>query len=349
MSAAPDKDPARQPAAAGPNTRTPMLVSLALLLGVAALLLAAVDWYGFRRESAARDAELAALKQSMSSLQQSAALKSALDAQAVALQQSLKAENDRLDSLDSGLADMRKHSEEGREAWIKAEAASLLVAANEEIEIRANPVLAIKALQQADARLKLLSDPRLIAVRQEIAREINALRAVPQADIAGMAVALTGLAGNVGDLSLKRSVPEHYVPGGAPGVVPPQTGLSLWQKFRAGAERLLADMFTLRRRGQPLEPLLSPREELFLRLNLELKLDTARAALLDREGPAFHDSIHSSRLWLETFFDTRDKAVGAAVKQLNGMEQQPVTPPLPDLSASLALLRQLETPRNAAP
>ena len=49
MSAAPDKHPGRQPAPARPHTQTPMLVSLALLLGVAALLLAAVDWYGSRR------------------------------------------------------------------------------------------------------------------------------------------------------------------------------------------------------------------------------------------------------------------------------------------------------------
>ncbi|HEV2111581.1 MAG TPA: uroporphyrinogen-III C-methyltransferase, partial [Gammaproteobacteria bacterium] len=202
---------------------------------------------------------------------------------------------------------------------------------------------------QADARLKLLSDPRLIAVRQEIAREINALRTVPQADVAGMAVSLTGLAASADALPLRRSVPEHYVPGGNTGVQPLEQNPNLWQKFKGGAERLLSDMFTLRRRSQPLEPLLSPREELFLRLNLELKLETARAALLDREGPAFHDSVHSARLWLESYFDSRDKGVAAALQQLSAMENQPLSPPLPDVSASLALLRQLEAPRATAP
>ncbi|MFI4920456.1 MAG: uroporphyrinogen-III C-methyltransferase [Gammaproteobacteria bacterium] len=349
MSAAPDKTSGRQQAPARPHTQTPMLVSVALLLGAAALLLAAINWYGLRREDEARDVQLATLNQDLAALQQAAAQKSALDAESAAVQQSLKAEADRLDSLDSSLNDMRKHSEEGRDAWIKAEAASLLVDANEETEIRADPSLAIKALQQADARLKLLSDPRLIAVRQEITREINALRAVPQADIEGMAVALTGLAESVGNLPLKRSVPEHYVPGGSTGAAPAEVSPNLWQRFKAATARLLDDMFTLRHRSQPLEPLLSPREELLLRLNLELKLDTARAALLDHEGPAFHDSVVSAHNWLAAYFDPNNKAVGAALQQLGGMQQQPVSPKLPDLSASLTLLRQLETPRNAAP
>ena len=348
MSAAPNRDPGgREPLSL--NTRTPLQVSLALLLAAVALLLAAVDWYSDRHAGAARDTEIASLQQQLASLQQGAAQKSALDAQNAAVQLSLKAESDRLDALDSGLADIRKHSEEGREAWIKAEAASLLVAANEETQLRNDPALAIKALQQADARLKLLSDPRLISVRQEIAREIGSLRALPQPDVEGMAVSLNGLAAGIDALPLKRSVPEHYVPGGSNDAPAGEPNPGLWQRFKAGAERLLSDMFTLRRRSQPLEPLLAPREELFLRLNLELKLETARAALLDRRAQAFHDSVHGARAWLESYFDVHDKAVAAALQQLTSMEQLPVAPALPDLGASLAMLRQLEPPRATAP
>ena len=347
MSAAPDRTPGKPLTAVPPHTRTPMLVSVALLLGGTGLLLAVFSWFQFRHESREHDAELATLSRDLGTLQQAAALKSALDAQNAALQQSLKALNDREDTLDSGLADMRKHSEEGRDAWIKAEAASLLVAANEEVQLRGDPALAIKALQQGDARLKLLSDPRLIAVRQEITREINALRAVPQPDMDGMAVSLTGLAESVDRLPLKRNVPEHYIPGGS--AAPTELPATVWQKVHAAMERLFADMFTVRRRGQPLEPLLAPREELFLRLNLELKLENARAALLNHQGQAFHDSVTGARAWLAAYFDPQNPAVKAAIQQLDVMGQQAVAPRLPDLSTSLNLLRQLETPRTAAP
>jgi uroporphyrin-3 C-methyltransferase len=310
------------------------------------LLLAGVDWYRLRTSQT----QQTALEQRLAALQESAAPKDTLAAQDAAAQQALKGLGMRLDDLDSAYTELRKHSEEGRDAWIKAEAAALLVAANEEVAIRADPALALKALQQADERLKLISDPRLIAVRQEIARESIALRAVPQPDIEGMAVALIGVAGSVDSLPMKRSVPEHYRSGGdlSTDVTSADTG-GLWARFKAAVARLGADMFTVRRHDLPVEPLLAPREEFLLRRNLELRLESTRSALLGHEGRAFSDSARAAQIWLQDYFDTRDKVVAAAVQQLQAMQQQDIAPRLPDLSASLLLLRQLETPRNAAP
>src|ERR1041384_2044547 len=171
---------------AAPEARRSGLASFSLLLAVIALLLAGVSWYRLRQ---AQDTT-ATLQQQLDDLKQNAALKDALAADAADTESSLKAMGSRIDELDSSFSDLRKHSEEGRDAWIKAEAASLLVAANEELQLRAGPSLALKALEQADGRLRLLSDPRLIAVRQEIAREETALRSLPQADLGGMAVQL---------------------------------------------------------------------------------------------------------------------------------------------------------------
>jgi len=330
---------------AAPERRS-ALAPLGFLLAAAALLLAGADWYRLRDS----EAQQAALERRLTALQETAAQKDALAAQDAADQQALKGLGMRLDDLDSAYAELRKHSQEGRDAWIKAEAASLLVAANEEVAIRADPALALKALQQADERLKLISDPRLIAVRQEIARENLALRAVPQSDLEGMAVALTGIADSVDSLPMKRSVPEHYQSGGnlSTDAASADTG-GLWARFKAAVARLGADMFTIRRHDLPVEPLLAPREEFLLRRNLELRLESARNALLGHQGRAFSDSTRAAQLWLQDYFDTRDKVVASAVQQLQAMQQQDIAPKLPDLSASLLLLRQLETPRNAAP
>jgi len=342
MNAAPD---ARSNSPRAGQASAASLSALGFLLALAALLFAGFDWYRLQQAQEAQ----AAAEQRLTALQDSAALKSAVADQDASLQQALKVEGVRLDELDAAYADLRKHSEEGRDAWLKAEAASLLVGANEEVEIRRDPALALKALAEADQRLKLVSDPRLIAVRQEIARESNALRAVPQADVEGMAVKLAGFAANVDSLPLNRTTPEHYAPGGNlndTGAPAPQ---GLWEKFKAALGRLAGDMFTLRRHDVPVEPLLSPKEEFLLRRNLELKLEAARSALLNREGQAFHDSVRSAGAWLTTYFDLQNGGVKGAVQELDAMQQQDIAPKLPDLSASLARLRELESPRNAAP
>src|SRR5690242_205823 len=116
---------------AAPERRS-ALAPLGFLLAAAALLLAGADWYRLRDS----EAQQAALERRLTALQESAAQKDALAAQDAADQQALKGFGMRLDDLDSAYAELRKHSQEGRDAWIKAEAASLLVAANEEVAIR---------------------------------------------------------------------------------------------------------------------------------------------------------------------------------------------------------------------
>lgn len=329
---------------AAPEAHRSGLASFGLLLAVVALLLAGVSWYRLRQ---AQD-QTAALQQQLDDLKQNVALKDALAADAADTENSLKALGSRIDELDSSFSDLRKHSEEGRDAWIKAEAASLLVAANEELQLRADPALALKALEQADGRLRLLSDPRLIAVRQEIAKETAALRALPQADLEGMAVTLTTMAAGVGTLPLKRGVPEHYQPGGNLGETP-VAGTGFWDRLKTAALRVSATLFTVRRHGSNVEPLLSPNEEFLLRRNLELKLESARSALLEREDGAFQAGTHAAQAWLQDYFDTDDNGVKGAVQQLAGMQKQSIAPKLPDISASLVLLRKLELPAGAAP
>lgn len=347
MNASPE-GPGRTPARA--RSQPSFLPRLGFILALATLLLAGVEWNNLRRNESAETAELALLGQRLTALEEGAARKNELSAESAGTREALKSMNDRLDSLDASLADLRKRSEEGRDAWIKAEAASLLVAANEQTQIRADPALAVRALTEADERLKLLSDARLIPVRQEITREANLLRAVPQPDTVGMTAALSVLAGSVDKLPLKRTAPDHYTPDDAVApAVPPAAKPGLWERFKASLTRLVHDMFTLRRHGEPLQPLLEPREEYFLRRNLELRLDSARAALLERDDATFQDSVRGAALWLNSYFDGRDPAVKAALQQLGDMQQLSIAPKLPDISYSLTLLRQLETPRIGAP
>ncbi|HSN18666.1 MAG TPA: uroporphyrinogen-III C-methyltransferase [Gammaproteobacteria bacterium] len=337
MSAAPD---GRE----RPPARSGLLVSLGFVLAAAALLLAGLSWYRLRQSQD----QLAALQQQFAALQQSAATRDEVASDASDTQSTVKALIARQDALSDSLTELRAHSQAGRDAWIRAEAASLLMDANEEIALEADPARAQQALQQADARLKLLPDPRLIPVRQEIIRESDALSALPRADRQGMAVALTELAAGVDGLPLRRSAPTRYQPGGELGR-PARSDTGFWERFKAGFSRLTGALFTVRRHDQPVEPLLPPDQAFLLRRNLELKLETSRSALMERQGEVFQASAAAAEAWLKEFFDTSDNAVKSAIQQLDEMQKQQIAPKLPDISRSLLMLRQLEPPKATAP
>ena len=91
-------------------------------------------------------------------------------------------------------------------------------------------------------------------------------------------------------------------------------------------QRLGATLFTLRRHNTAVEPLLAPNEEFMLRRNLELKLESTRSALLQREDHAFQATPHTADTWLLEYFDNDDKAVKAAVQQLTDMQKQSSRP-----------------------
>lgn len=325
---------------------------LALLLAVIALAAVIAGGILFSRQQQHTDRQLAAklqrLDQRLTALSQSAAPRSELKNDAHNTRQSLKGFSDRLDSMQAALTALRRRSERGRDAWIEAEAATLLLAANDQVEINSNPQLALKALKAADARLKRLSDPQLIPVRQAIAKEVVALQAVPVPDVTGMAATLTSLSEAVPDYPLKRTAPVHYT-SPARAASASLEHPTLWQRLGTGIDRVARDIFTVHHRNTPVEPLLTPSEEYFLRQNLALRMAAARAALLEHNGAAFHDSVKLASHWLAIYFDTSDSRVSAAIADLAKMQQQKINPPLPDISASLMLLRRLESPSNTAP
>ena len=325
---------------------------LALAMAVLALVLVIAGWLNFERLqhrlTASLNSSLQQQTKQLDALLQAAATRSELNSDMAASQQSLKNLSDRLDSMQATLTDLRRRSEQGRDAWIKAEAASLLMAANEQVELNADPGMAIKALAAADDRLKLLSEPQLIPVRQLIAREQAALRAVPEVDITGMAATLTSLSETVSHWPLRRVVPERYEPGRHDAM--PQPAKTLWQRFKTGFESIFKDIITVHHRQKNIEPLLEPNQEYFLRQNLLLRLAAARAALLERDNGAFQNSAKLASQWLQDYFDTRNSSVKAAIQSLAKMQQQQINPKLPDISASLRLLRETEPGgRNKAP
>jgi uroporphyrin-3 C-methyltransferase len=221
-------------------------------------------------------------------------------------------------------------------AWQVAEIEYLLRLANHELQLGGRIDTALAALAAADGRLAALGEPRFVPVREAIAREKDSLRAVVQPDRTGKALALSSLIARVDALALAYGIPERQrvdadTPIGEAGV---------WERLRSRTTGIFRELVTVRHEDMPVRPLLAPEQEYFLRLNLKLKLESARLALLEDDPVVWRAALREARDWLDRWFDVDETAVSSAADELERLAATEIRPQRPDISRSLELLRQ---------
>ncbi len=257
--------------------------------------------------------------------------------------QSVEAHIDKLDEEQqsighriSVLASLLGRSERG---WTLAEVEYLLRIANQRLQLQRDVNTAQRALQAADERLREFADPHYLNVREQIARDLKAVEAVPAVDLDGLSVALSTALASLDQLPVAGA---HYDPAShAEGDETDQRptahtidelGALIWKS--------LSELFRLREHDQPVTPMLPPEREYFLRENLRLQLAAARLALLRNDQVQYGSSLRTANEWLDAYFDQADGGVRQLARQLAELAAVDISPALPDVSRSLALLRQ---------
>ncbi|HFD81228.1 MAG TPA: hypothetical protein ENK05_12675 [Gammaproteobacteria bacterium] len=235
--------------------------------------------------------------------------------------------------------------------WNLAEVEYLLRIASQRLQLQRDTVTAIAALKSADQRLRELADPQYLGVREQIARDIEAVESVPAVDVEGISARLKAALAQIDRLPVAGA---HYRPpasGGSAERSPQKTARSL-EELPAVVWDAVRELVTVRELERPVAPMLPPEREYFLRQNLRLQLEAARLALLRGDPLQYRDSLSTARSWLEGWFDTEDAGVRELSKQLQQLEAIDIRPALPDISASLRLLRRqmkLTARREALP
>lgn len=234
------------------------------------------------------------------------------------------------------LAALLGRSERG---WTLAEVEYLLRIANQRLQLQRDLITAGQALDAADERLRELADPHYLSVREQIALDLEAIKAVPAVDADGISVKLSAALQNIDKLPVAGT---HYEP-----VVPAET---VSQESKTTAQTLdelttliwtsLSELFRLREHDQPVEPMLPPDREYYLRENLRLQLAAARLALLRNDEVQYRSALQTASQWLHSYFDKDSAMVQQLTAELGQLAKVNISPVLPDVSASLRLLRQ---------
>jgi len=268
-------------------------------------------------------------------------------------QETLQTLSEKVGALDARLAEaqgqqlaleaMYQELSKSRDERLISEIEYVVTIAAQQLQLAGNVEAALIALSGADARLARVGQAQFLPIRKLINRDIERLKALPLADVPGIALKLEGVIASIDQLPLsfaQRTAQEV-------SEKPPKTGgagfwASLWRDMWGEVKHLIR----VERSDQSDPALLSPSQVFFLRENLKLRLIDARLALLQRDGRSFREDLLHASDWLTRYFDASAKSVGNAVVVLNKLAAADLTLELPTLSDTLASLRNFKTVRE---
>lgn len=336
------------PAAVEPRRRSATPITLlALALAFFAAAAAGSLWWQYRQFYVALDqadgetivslrelrADLRGLEDRLTELGEARQDTSGVIAQIVERINALPAQ---FSDLEQQIAAAQGVSADARGRWLRVQAEYFLNIANTELTLRASRSNAIAALQLADQRLLETGSPAFASVRERIAGELLALRGIQVPDIEGLSYSLSRLTASVADLPMRVPVADRDVALETDGGAEPGLG-RLWQSLK----NALAGMIRIERREPTDAYTLSRDAQVLVRRQLELELTLSRLGLVQTMPDLFAGSLASAQRLLEEHFDTAQPPVEGALALLEDMLAFDIAPSYPDISGSLAQLRNL--------
>ncbi|WP_342607771.1 uroporphyrinogen-III C-methyltransferase [Vibrio tritonius] len=209
-----------------------------------------------------------------------------------------------IESLQLAIADVK-----GRRPndWLLAEADYLVKMAGRKLYLEHDPETATQLMESADQRIAALNDPSLTTLRQAMSSDITALKSIPLIDRDGLVLRLVSLEQQIDQLPLANAIlPEaqqetHEVVS---------QDINDWRhNLITSLKDFASNFITFRSRDGNVIPLLSPKQDFYLRENLKAKLETAIRAVYDRQPEVFTSSLITAETWSGSFFNPDDKGV----------------------------------------
>lgn len=293
------------------------------------------------QEQQTLDAEIKAARQTLIEQEQLIQQhKNSTDEQQQQIRQEREQIQRQAQTMEQAVADISSKVGRSDNSWQIAEAEYLLRIANHKLALSHDVSTALAALQQADQRLHDSGDLSLLSIREQLAKEITALKSIPQLDVAGIAASLQSLSAQVPNLKLAgapltRAKTKDDEPEKSADTTERNLDTLLedsWRGFRK--------LMVIRHHNQPVSAMLPPAQQYFLYQNMQLQLESARLALLRGEDILYHSSLETASEWLGKFFDPKDSNTANLEQSIQQLNVHKLDRDMPDISASLNLLLQ---------
>ena len=273
-----------------------------------------------------------------------------LTARIAALEQTLAEQGATVEATRSAFADavaeQRRQAPPDARDWRLAEVEYLLRVANNRLLLERDATTAERLLGAADLILEELDDYALFDVRALLAEERLALREAGATNTQTLFLRLEALKDGLDELPAR--IPEYFrapatppsppSPPGSDTAAAPEEQASAW----AALLDRLANLYEFRtREGIAPRPLLRPDEAVYLEFNLRLALERAQLGALRNDQFLYRESLASARGWIDEHLDAESPAVQGLRREIDALLRFDVEAALPDISRSLARLREL--------
>ena len=245
--------------------------------------------------------------------------------------------------IDHNARELLEAGNRTRTDWLLAEAEYLLRVGNQRLMIEKDIRGALAALESADEVLAESDDIGVYPVRQQVAKEILALKGLADVDRTGLYLKLEAAIDSIHQLTDDALVNDR-----APGFVPvsnddtaantdsvPGLVAEGWEKVKD----TLSQVVVVRRLDEPVKPLLSPEQSAYARLNLQLMLEEAEMAVLRGHQELYSRALTKASNAITDWYDSSNTRIIALSRTLDELSDKNVDPELPDISRSLELLK----------
>ncbi|PWY54725.1 hypothetical protein DGG96_15790 [Legionella qingyii] len=197
----------------------------------------------------------------------------------------------------------------------------------------------IALLEQADQLLNQLNDPKILNIRQAIAKDIAQIQALPSVDIAGLLSQLDAAQNSINDLSIPLPVSGNTPPKEKTTV--PANDSSTWKIRLQSSMNVLEKLVVIRRHDQGIEPLMSPLFEALVKEKLRLNFQEAQWAVLNNEPFVYQLVLNQAISSLKTNFNENKPSTATLIRKLTELQQTNITRKRPAMGSALPMLNEL--------
>ncbi len=244
--------------------------------------------------------------------------------------------------LGNAIQHIQQHMNQSRGDIMVSDAEYLLSVANQKLHLVGDVKAVIAMMEAADQRLHESGDPATFKVREALAEELKVLKDFNPPDVVGVSAKILVLESQIKDLPLflphsERSKENHTPVASSVPETDAKSG-----NLTDSLVDDLKELVTVRHTDRPVQAILLPEEVAALRQVMLLKLEMARSALLRGDDGLYKANMDSALNWLKENFDPAAALTQSLTEDINSLRNLQLQVPLPDISKSLGLLRNIE-------